>query len=97
MIRLGFGSDTTFYYRVYEDYIQSMLENYENKSSLIFTENELMQLAEKLRSSYNNLNPTTKKNKFEELIHDVKSVEKRKALIRALLVNLENKSTMVNK
>jgi hypothetical protein len=32
MIRFGFGSDSTYYYKVYEDYIHSLLENYQSKS-----------------------------------------------------------------
>lgn len=28
MIRFGFGSDPTFSYKVYEDYIKSLLEDY---------------------------------------------------------------------
>jgi hypothetical protein len=31
-IRYGFGSDSSFYYRVYEDFIRSLLSKYENKT-----------------------------------------------------------------
>jgi hypothetical protein len=56
-----------------------------------------MQLAEKLRTNYNNLNPSHKKLKFIQFMQDIKSIDKRKVLIKALINNLENKSSMINK
>jgi hypothetical protein len=32
MIRYGFGSDGSFFYKTYEDYIRSLLDIYESKN-----------------------------------------------------------------
>lgn len=43
MIRFGFGSDSTFYYKVFEDYIKSLIDVYDNSGIVI--EKDLMLLS----------------------------------------------------
>lgn len=56
-----------------------------------------MQLSEKLRLNYGNMNPGTRRNKFGQLVHEVQAKENKLKLVRALMQNLENKSSLASK
>lgn len=62
-----------------------------------YGQKNLMLLAEKLRNVYNNLNPENRKIKFEQLVQEIQSIEKKLILIKAMLNNLENKSSLVSR
>lgn len=63
MIRYGFGSDSTYYYKVYEDYIRAIIDNYASKE-MFADDPEIFTISEKLRVNYSNLNIANRKQIF---------------------------------
>lgn len=61
LYRFGFGSENTYYYRVYEDDIKVLLKEY---SETQMDEKKLFLLAEKLRTLYGNINTENRQIKF---------------------------------
>lgn len=61
LFRFGFGSENTYYYQVYEDYIRILIKDYSKKN---YEEKALFLFAEKLRNLYSNISLENRQSKF---------------------------------
>ena len=90
--RFGFGSDNLYYYKVYEDFIRVLLEDY---SKVKFEEKRIFQLAEKIRTNFPNIKPENRSGIFQNLMLEVTDEKKRKALVKEIEKVVERREQMI--
>ncbi len=89
LLRYSLGSETKFFHRLFRDYIEIELRNYELRIS---TDREVQTFAEKLRVNYTNLSPGEREGEMEMLIKGVGTEAKMSRLVAALEKSISKKN-----
>ena len=94
MIKYAFGSEPQFYYKVFEEYMKYLVNEFQEKS---MTEREINSFAEKVRTTFSSLSVEARAMKLEQSLKQIKNIDMRNSLIAALEKNIERKKNIINK